>query len=141
MNTNLRTMELTFERHILAHPGEVFDAWLNPAVPGTPWYENDTLIFNPVLNGLFYWLIRGNPHYGRFTVLDRPHRIQHTWMSRSTLGYESNVTLTFREDDGDTLLTLVHSGLPEDERARAHEAGWNYFLDKLTSQLGSAARP
>jgi uncharacterized protein YndB with AHSA1/START domain len=135
-----KTIELRLERTISAPPGEVFDAWLNPKIPGTPWQENDKLIFNPKVDGLFYWLIRGTSHYGRFTEIARPARIQHTWMSRYTLGEESTVTVTFEKKGDDTLMVLMHTDLPDDERARAHEEGWKHFLDTLVESFASGAR-
>lgn len=135
MTKSSQTLEFTFERTIPAPPAEVFDAWLNPETPGTPWHENDKLIFNPNVDGLWYWLIKGTSHYGRFTEITRPGRIQHTWMSRNTLGEESTVTLTFAKKGDETLMTLVHSGLPDTEVDRSHEKGWNYFLDKLLDQF------
>jgi uncharacterized protein YndB with AHSA1/START domain len=93
MNESKKTIEIKVERTIPAPRGEVFDAWLNPKIPGTPWNAADKLLFNPEVDGFFYWLIQGTPHYGRFTEVERPGRIQHTWMSRSTLGEESMVTM------------------------------------------------
>jgi hypothetical protein len=118
----------------------VFDAWLNPKIPGTPWHEGEKLILNPKVDGLFYWLMRGQPHYGRFTEINRPGRIQHSWMSRNTLGEESTVTVTFQKKGEDTLMTLLHSDLPSNEVAKAHEKGWIYFLDKLVEHFGSGVR-
>jgi uncharacterized protein YndB with AHSA1/START domain len=140
MNKAANTLEFRIERTIAASPAEVFDAWLNPKIPGTPWYEADKLIFNPKLDGLWYWLIRGTPHFGRFTELQRPDRIQHTWMSPNTLGQESLVTLTFKKQGQESLMTLVHSGLPDNEPARGHEKGWNYFLDRFVKESGDALR-
>jgi len=57
----------------------------------------EKLLLNPQVDGFFYWLIKGNSHYGRFTAVERPSRIQHTWMSRSTLGEESMVAVTFQK--------------------------------------------
>ena len=93
------------------------------------------------MDGLFYWLTNGNTHYGRFTEINRPGRIQHTWMSRYTMGEESTVTLTFEKKGEGTLMTLIHSDLPDDERSMAHDAGWKYFLDKLVEHFGSGVRP
>jgi uncharacterized protein YndB with AHSA1/START domain len=135
-----KTLEFKFERTLPAPPDEVFDAWLNPEIPGTPWHEGDKLILNPEVDGLWYWLIKGNAHYGRFTEIARPGRIQHKWMSRNTLGMESTVTVTFQKKGEDTLMTLVHSDLPDDDLAKAHEKGWNYFLDKLADHFASAVR-
>jgi uncharacterized protein YndB with AHSA1/START domain len=139
MNESPKTIEFKFERTIPAAPGEVFDAWLNPKVPGTTWYEADKLLLNPTVDGFFYWLIRGNAHYGRFTEVQRPARLQYTWMSRSTLGEESTVTVTFKPQGADTLMTLVHTGIPDSDPGRGHEKGWNYFLGKFAEQLGDAA--
>ena len=128
MTASAKTLEFKVERTIPAAIGEVFDAWLNPTVAGTPWSEADKLILNPTVDGLFYWLIRENPHYGRFIAMERPRRIQHTWMSPSTLGQETLVTVTFSKQDGGTLMTLVHSGIPDTEAGRGHDKGWNYFV-------------
>ncbi len=42
---------------------------------------------------------------------------------------ESTVTLTFKKHGEDSLMTLMHSDLPDHELARGHEKGWNYFLE------------
>jgi uncharacterized protein YndB with AHSA1/START domain len=132
-------MALKFERVIPAPPGQVFDGWLNPKTPGTPWNENDKLILNPKVDGFFYWLIRGTSHYGRFTQIERPDRILHTWMSKYTSGEESTVTVTFKKKGKGTLMKLVHSGLPDNDLSKAHKDGWNYFLDKLAQKFGSGS--
>jgi uncharacterized protein YndB with AHSA1/START domain len=87
-----KTLEFKIERTIPAPPDEVFDAWLNPAIPGNPWHDADKLLFNPQVDGFFYWLIRGTPHYGRFTEVARAERLQHTWVSPNTLGEEGGIT-------------------------------------------------
>jgi uncharacterized protein YndB with AHSA1/START domain len=133
-----KKIEFTFERTISAHPDEVYDAWLNPTMPGTPWHESDKLILNPEVDGLFYWLHPGGTaHYGRFTVAERGARIQHTWVSPSTLGEESVVTVTFKQTGEYTVMTLVHSNLPDAEVARSHENGWNYFLGLFSNQFAA----
>jgi uncharacterized protein YndB with AHSA1/START domain len=132
---NVKTIEVTVARTIMASPGEAFDAWLNPQVPGTPWNMADKLLLNATVDGLFFWAIRGTPHYGRFTAVDRPGRIEHTWMSPNTSGWESTVTVTFAARGKNTLMTLVHSGLPDTDGGRSHDKGWNFFLDGFQSQL------
>ena len=135
-----KTIEFKFERTIPAPPNEVFDGWLNPKIPGNPWNAAEKFILDTKVNGLFYWALKGTSHYGRFTEIERPGRIQHTWMSPNTLGLESMVTLTFKAQGDDTLMTLVHSGLPDHELARGHEKGWNYFLGIYLEQFGSGSR-
>ena len=136
MSNSTKALEFKFERTIPAPPAEVYDAWLNPKVPGNPWHEADKLILDPRVDGFFYWLIRGTPHYGRFTETARPTRLEHTWVSPNTLGYETTVTVTFEKQAAGTLMTLVHSGLPDNDRGRGHEQGWNYFLGNFTEQFG-----
>jgi uncharacterized protein YndB with AHSA1/START domain len=140
MKNPTKTIEFKFERTIPASPGEVFDAWLNPKIPGNPWNMADKLVLNPTVDGLFYWSVKGTSHYGRFTEVDRPGRIQHTWVSPHTLGEESTVTVTFRKKGENTLMTLVHSDLPDTDGGRGHEKGWNYFLDMFPEQFRKAAR-
>jgi uncharacterized protein YndB with AHSA1/START domain len=138
MKDTMKTIEVKVERTIHAPAVEVFDAWLNPKIPGNPWNMAEKLLLNPHVNGLFYWLIQGTAHYGRFTEVERPGRIQHTWMSRSTSGEESMVTVAFQENGEETLMTLVHSDLPDTDGGRGHEKGWNYFLDNFSRQFTNA---
>ena len=140
MNKSAKTIEIKVERIIPAPPDEVFDGWLDPKIPGNPWNAAEKLILDPKVDGLFYWLLKGTPHYGRFTEVERPGRIQHTWMSPNTLGQESIVTLTFKKQGEDTLMTLLHSNLPDNEPARGHEKGWNYFLRIFCEQFGAGSR-
>jgi hypothetical protein len=44
------------------------------------------LVLDPRVDGLFYWLFINEagahkPHYERFTIVDRPTKVQYTWMS------------------------------------------------------------
>ena len=138
MSNSSKTIEVKVERTIPASLEMVFDGWLNPKTPGTPWNESGKLIFDPKVDGLFYWSFKptGTPHFGRFTELERPNRIQHTWMSPNTSGIESNVTVTFKKKGSSTLMTITHSGLPDTEGGRSHERGWSFFLSKFPDQFG-----
>src|SRR5262249_5270659 len=132
--TSTKIMEIKVERTIPAPPSEVFDAWLDPKIPGSPWHENQKLIVNPKVDGLWYWLsLRCTPHYGRFIEIHRPGRIQYSWMSPNTLGEESVVTVTFQKQGEGTLMTLLHSGFPNDDKAKAHENGWNSISEKFSN--------
>lgn len=115
-----RTLEFKLERTIPAPLTEVFDGWLDPKIPGNPWNAAEKFSLNPKVDGLFFWALKGISHYGRFTVVERPTRIQHTWVSPKTLGEESTVTVTFKQQGEDTFMTLVHSNLLDHELARGH---------------------
>ena len=140
MTNAKKTIEVKVERTIPAAPAEVFDGWLDPKIPGNPWNMAEKLLLNPEVDGFFYWLVRGNSHYGRFTEMKRPSRMQHTWVSPSTLGEESIVTVTFEKQGEDTRMTLVHSGLPDTDGGRGHEKGWNYFLNIFPEQFINVSR-
>ena len=140
MGNSKKTLEFKLERTIPASVTAVFDAWLDPKIPGNPWNAAEKFILDPKVDGLFYWTLQGTAHYGRFTVIERPARIQHTWVSHKTLGKESTVIVAFRKKGDETLMTLVHSDLPDHELARAHEKGWNYFLEVFSDQFGNGSR-
>lgn len=140
MNGNKKTLTLKVERIITASAKEAFDGWLNPKIPGNPWNMGDKLILNPKVDGFFYWLVHGTPHYGRFTKMQKARQIQHTWVSPYTQGQESVVTVTFKKKGKDTLMTLVHSKLPNNAGGRAHEGGWKQFMDAFPKQFIKASR-
>lgn len=140
MKKPTRTIEIKVERAIPAPLAEVFDGWLNSKIPGNPWNAAEKFILDPKVDGLFYWALKGTSHYGRFTEIERPGRMQHTWVSPNTLGRESKVTITFKRQGEGTLMTLVHSDLPDTGEARGHERGWNYFLGIFSEQFGNGSR-
>jgi uncharacterized protein YndB with AHSA1/START domain len=140
MKNSKKTIEVKVERTIPALPGEVFDRWLDPKTPGNPWNFADKLVLNPKVGALFYSRMMDTPHYGRFTKVERSGRIQHTWVSPNTLGEESTVTVTFKKKGTNTLMTLVHTGLPNTDEGRSHEKGWNYFLGIFPEQFGEGTR-
>lgn len=145
MKPAIKTMEVELTRTIPASPTEVFDAWLDPTFPGTPWTDAAKLVLDARVDGLYYWLFvneagEGKPHYGRFTVLDRGLKIQYTWMSLHTRGLESLVTVTFKKEGEGTFLTLRHENLPDDEYGRGHEKGWGYLADRFGEQFTRSRR-
>ena len=137
----MNKIEVTVSRTIPARPEEVYDAWLDSKHPGGPWFGCAKVILNPVVDGLYYHAVahegRMWAHYGRFVKLDRPGRIEHTWMSEATKGIETTVTLTFEPKGDATLLTLRHSDVPDDELGRAHQDGWNFIVGAIADRFAS----
>jgi uncharacterized protein YndB with AHSA1/START domain len=131
----MKRMELTVTRTVPATPAEVYDVWLDPKSPGGPFFGATKTIVNAFVDGLFYQAMthegRTWTHYGLFVRLERPRAIEHTWVSESTHGIESKVSLTFEPQGDDTLVTLRHRDLPDDEDGRQHEEGWKFVLGSL----------
>jgi len=140
---NIKTIEFTLNRTIPGTPDETFDAWLDPNHPGSPWHGVKRVIVQPHVDGLFYRMHLSEAgdfelaHYGRFIVVERPKRIQHTWVSQHTRGLESVVTVYLKPQGGQTFLTLRHEGVPDDEMGRMHEMGWKHYLDLLAQRRSS----
>jgi uncharacterized protein YndB with AHSA1/START domain len=133
--------DLTVSRTIPAPAEKIFDVWIDPKSPGGPWFGAARVILNPVVDGLFYLAAehqgRTWPHYGRFLQIDRPRRIEYTWMSEGTKDAESVVALTFEPRGNDTEVTLRHSGVPDDEMGRQHKDGWAWVLDMLAQAMAA----
>lgn len=143
MKSSSKAIDLSFTRTIPASPADVFDGWLDPKCPGTPWNVAVELILDPKLNSLYYWRHvneagESKPHYGRFTIFDRPAKVQYTWMSPHTRGLESLVTVTFQVDGTQTLLTLLHENLPDDDGGRGHDRGWQTLIAQFAARFGRA---
>lgn len=136
--------DLKVARVIAAKPKAVFDVWIDPASPGSIWFGAERAIVNPQVDGLFYWAVRHEgrvwAHYGRFTQINAPQGtvagvVEMTWMSEATKGAESVVTTTFQPLGEETEVTLVHSGVPDDEMGRRHAEGWTWMLNNLAERF------
>jgi uncharacterized protein YndB with AHSA1/START domain len=136
-----RTTDLTLTRTVAAAPAEVYDLWLDPKSPGGPWFGCARLILDARADGLFYSCIshegRDWAHYGRFVALERPRRIEHTWVSEGTRGLESVVKLTFDPEGKGTKVTLRHTGVPDDPFGRQHGVGWDYLLGAVAERFAN----
>ena len=133
------TLEIRLERSIQASPDKAYDAWLDPKVPGTPWNAASKLVLDCKPEGMFYSRMKDMPHYGMFTRLERGREVCHTWMSPYTEGHESLVTVSFSKAGNDTLMVLVHTGLPDNSNGRAHQKGWTYFMDTFPQFFSAGA--
>jgi uncharacterized protein YndB with AHSA1/START domain len=141
--TSPKLTELKLTRAVAATPAEVFDVWLDTKSAGGPWFGVKRAIVDAKVDGLFYHCVshegRDWAHYGRFVAIDRPRRIEHTWVSEGTRGIESVVTLTFEIEGDHTLVTLRHAGVPDDEFGRQHAEGWAFVLGAIEKRFASRA--
>jgi uncharacterized protein YndB with AHSA1/START domain len=72
---------------------------------------------------------------GEFVEVSPPNRVVFTWGWESEESIvrpgSSTVEVTLTPDGDHTIVRLVHSGLPSDESAGAHAAGWEHYLPRL----------
>jgi uncharacterized protein YndB with AHSA1/START domain len=112
----MKVTDITVAREIPASAEKVFDVWIDRNSPGGPWFGAERIILNPVVDGLFYFAVKHEgrtwPHYGRFLRIDRPRRVEYTWVSEATKGVESVVAVTFDPHGDQTEVTLRHTGVP-----------------------------
>jgi uncharacterized protein YndB with AHSA1/START domain len=77
---------------------------------------------------------------GKYVVIDPPRRVVFSW------GWEgedstvepggSTVEVLLAPDGDDTLLRLIHSGLPTEESAERHSHGWHHYTERLAIAAG-----
>ena len=136
--------EVTVSRTISAAPGKVFEVWMDPASPGSPWYGLPRLIIHIVVDGLFYFIVEHEgkkwAHYGRFLRIEKPDAdgaalVEYTWVSEATRGWESVVTISFQPLGDETEVTLRHSNLPDEAMAERHQEGWMWMLNTLAERF------
>ncbi|HEX8794444.1 MAG TPA: SRPBCC domain-containing protein [Polyangiaceae bacterium] len=131
----MKSIDVKVSRLIPGPANEVFDVWFDPNSPGGPWFGAKKAIMNLALDGIFYIGVERAGgilgHFGRFTAIDRPRAVEHTWMSEHTHGVETIVSITFEPRQGGTQMTIVHRGVPDDEQGRKHEDGWAFILSTI----------
>jgi uncharacterized protein YndB with AHSA1/START domain len=119
---------------INADTESVFQMFVDPALFGLWMAEGATLDAKP--GGVVRWTHpNGDTVSGRFVELEPPRRIVFTYgWERADVEIPPGSTTVeidlVAQDDGSTLLTLVHRGL-EDDAADAHRGGWQHYLDRL----------
>lgn len=141
MSNAIKTTEISLKRTINASPEEVYKVWLDRTHPASPWFGVPKVILDsPKVDGLFYSMYRIDgreiAHYGRFTALEKPRRIQYTWVSEATHGTETLLTVSFEPADGKTKVHVHHTNVPDDEGGRRHQQAWGYILARMTSHYG-----
>jgi uncharacterized protein YndB with AHSA1/START domain len=142
--------DLRVERLIDATPEEVFEAYTNPDAQRA-WFT----IFNPDMiveneidlrvggKSVNRWGFSPDEMYHEtnvFEVVERPHRLvsksSYTTPDGSTL--ETDVEVTFRDEDGKTLMTVVQSGfVDEGLRDFLADKAWIGAFDRLSAYFAT----
>lgn len=142
--------ELRAERLIDATPEEVFDAYTDPEqMKG--WFtilDPGMIVENEVdlrVGGKWVsaWGFSSDEMFREtqvFEVVDRPHRLASRSSGSSPDGQsqETRVEITFQNEGGKTLMTIVQSGF-QDESSRDFFAttAWEGFFDRISAYLSA----
>lgn len=137
--------ELEVSKEYNASAEMIYDAWLDTELikqfmcPG-----EGVTVPNPVIDGKvggrfeFDMKVGENllPHRGEYKVLDRPNKIQFTWVSSNTNNQDSLVTITINPTGETTCkLTLHHEMLPTESSRDDHNGGWTRIIDQLSKKV------
>jgi uncharacterized protein YndB with AHSA1/START domain len=142
--------ELRVERLIDATPEEVFDAYTSPEAQQV-WYtilDEGMIVENEVdlrVGGKWVsaWGFTPEEMFREtnvFEVVDRPHRLvsRSTGSSPDGSSLDTRVEITFQEEGGKTLMTVVQSGFPSEEiRDFFAETAWIGAFDRLNAYFAA----
>jgi len=153
--TEIASVEVTVR--VPASPPDVFGFFTDPA-RYVQWMGSSAEL-EPVPGGVYrVRMADGFAAAGRFVEVAFPRLVVFTWgfaddeaASRTKRGEggepggagvmpagSTRVTVTFREADGGTLLTLRHENLPSDALREGHDVAWNTYLPRLVARAAGA---
>lgn len=138
---------VTIRRMLAASREEVFDAWLDAQGMGE-WMRpnlvtNCAVELEPRVGGHFR-IIMTQPdatfvNTGEFRVLDRPAKLQFTWVSSRWAYEETLVTVELHQRQAQCELILTHERFPLEHSGEQLVNGWTQILEKLSNHFGYRA--
>jgi len=135
MSTDTQT--LTFTQSIKASPKQVFYAFTHASAFNEWLCDFSTVIPNPG-GRIYLWWNTGYFTSGDFTVVEKDEKLSFNWHGRQEPS-DTTVTVTLKDEEGSTLVTLEHSGLGTDgswiKIIQECKEGWEKGLENLTSVL------
>jgi uncharacterized protein YndB with AHSA1/START domain len=126
------------ETRIRARPATVF-AFLTESALYRRWMGDDVEL-DPRPGGRYRVGIPGRPVIeGTYLVIEPPDRVVFTWGwvgSPDVPPGSTTVEVTFVADGDDTIVRLVHRGLPTDTAETQHADGWHHYAGRLAIAAG-----
>lgn len=135
---------VTVRKLIPASCEEVFDAWLD-ADGMREWMRpgpvTDCIVaLEPRVGGKFsivMMLPEGEVvNRGEILTLERPSKLQFTWISSRWGNQETLVTVELQAAEAQCELLLTHERFPAEHSSDQLTGGWNQILEKLAGVLG-----
>ena len=116
---------------IAATPAEVFPYFVEPDLL-VQWLAAGADL-GPEPGGVFALDMGATQVRGKYVAVEPPNRVVFTWGVPGNVSLpagSSTVEILLRAEGAETVVDLIHSDLPADERPR-HRAGWTERLAKL----------
>lgn len=133
MEAGTKGLVIEHEVQIDASPETVFEFFSDPA-KAVRWMGTEATL-DPRPGGVYNVVIGPYTAIGEFVEVDPPHRVAWTWGWKedgmSTPPGSTTVEVTLTPADGGTHVRLVHSGLPSQQSADAHDHGWGLYMPRL----------
>ncbi len=116
---------------------DVFTAWLSCDAVVPPATRLD---LNPVVGGHIRLFVETpdetSSAEGIFFVVEKDHRIRYTWEWNRD-GEITEIQVTFKDFEGGSRVTLLHSGFRSEESRNRHDNGWDNYVFGLDTLLGA----
>ena len=120
----------------------------SPEAVYAAWVSSDTVIppatgmdINPVVGGHYRLVVKDDQwdtqNEGEFLEVEENRHLRYTWEWNRD-GDVTEIDVTFAAAPSGTRLTLVHSGFKTRESHDNHDAGWDAYIQGLTSFMGGA---
>jgi uncharacterized protein YndB with AHSA1/START domain len=125
---------LELEARVRATPDAVFRYFTDPALYRR--WQGDDAELDPRPGGLYRVLMPGRATVeGTYLVVEPPGRVVFTWGwvgSDAVPPGSTTVEVTLTADGDETVIRLVHRGLPSEASRDEHADGWHHFVTRLT---------
>lgn len=131
------TNVITFVRHLPSPPDRVWVA-LTTADGITSWLAPTATIDARVGGEISLTFDEENHVVGTISEFEPPRRLRHSWVIDGE--FESVVSYELEPEGGGTLLTLVHTGLP-DEMCGGYTPGWHAYLTRMEAVVEGRTPP
>lgn len=142
----MNAQTVTVRKMLSASCEEVFDAWLDAEgmrewmLPGP--VAGCEVTLEPRVGGQFRIVMRAPGaefvNTGEFLVLERPSKLQFTWISSRWSNQETLVTVELHRRQARCELVLTHERFPLEHSAGQLVTGWTEILEKLSARLGES---
>ena len=135
---------VVIRRRIEATREELFDAWIDPdglkewMCPGD--IVSAEVRVEARVGGKLTIIMRGPlesyEHHGEFKVIERPSKVQFSWIAKATDWLPTLVTVElFEVGENMTELVLTHEEIPRSEVSEQYRGGWGQIITRLEQYI------